>query len=398
MPKLVEEISFPSDASYLLAGGLGGLGRSITRWMARRGARNFIFVSRHGASSQQASALLRELGAMGVNSAVLECDIADEAALSTALSGVLTSMPPLRGVIQGAMVLKDQIFANMPHETFASVIRPKVHGSRALHNATRNQRLDFFVLLSSAASIVGNAGQANYVAACTYQVALAAHRRAMGLPATAIDIGKVAGVGFVAENTGSISEKNLVTIGMQDIQEDELLAILEAAMLPNDHPGGVANGHIVTGVYPTSDPTRGAADLPFWSRNPVFSHLDFTRAHLAKSATGGKSRAAASQQPLPVRLPAASTLAEAEAIVLDDLLRKLSRSLLVPIEDMDAKRATSAYGVDSLVAVEVRNWFSREAKVTIPVFEILQAPTLAALAHKAATLSPLVSCDKLSSS
>ncbi len=374
------------DASYLLAGGLGGLGRSISRWLVSRGARNLIFVSRTGISTPEGAELIEQLRLAGVAHTILQCDIADEERLSACLSSALKTMPPLRGVIQGAMVLKDQVFANMSFDAFVNTVRPKVQGSWALHHATLQQPLDFFVLLSSAASFVGNAGQSNYAAGCAYQVALASHRRHLGLPATAIDVGKVAGVGFVAENAGSVSEQNLVRLGMLDIEEGELLAMLEMAMAESS--SSIPNGHLVTGIHSTN----GADCLPPWARDPVCCHMDFARPHLRAEAgkTKGAGATEGAQQPLPTLLGSASSVAEAEAGVTEALLRKLARSLLMRHEEMDAKKPASTYGVDSLVAVELRNWFSREAKVEVPVFEILQASSLAALAARVVGRSPLI--------
>ncbi|KFY81215.1 hypothetical protein V499_00041 [Pseudogymnoascus sp. VKM F-103] len=387
MPKPLECVKFPGNASYLLAGGLGGLGRSMSRWMIRNGARNFIYVSRYGASSKEATNFIKELEVAGVRSAVLMCDITHEAKLAKLLAEALEFMPRIRGVIQGAMVLKDQVFANMSHDIFMNTIRPKVQGSWALHNATLQQPLDFFVLLSSAAGFIGNAGQSNYVAGCTYQVALAAHRNSLGLPATAIDIGKVTGVGFVAENAGSKSEQNLVKLGMLNIQEEELLAMLELAMLPRHE--GVSNGHMITGVHSTIDTSREDRELPFWSRDPVFSHMEYVRPHLIMSRRGNNTKDVV-QQPLPKLLASATSVGEVNAYMLDALLRKLSRSLMMPLEDIDASKSTAAYGIDSLIAVEIRNWFFREAKADIPVFEILQVSTLTALAEQAVSKSSLV--------
>jgi short-subunit dehydrogenase len=388
MPKPPSGITFPSDASYLFAGGLGGLGRSISHWMVSNGARNLIYASRSGTSSPEAMKFVNGLTAAGVRVQVLSCDIADEPKLSASLSLALKTMPPIRGVIQGAMVLKDQIFSNMSFETFMNTIRPKVHGSWSLHKATLNQPLDFFVFLSSASGFLGNAGQSNYVAACTYQVALTAHRLAQGLPATAIDIGKVASVGFVAENAGTMSEQNLVRMGFLDIREEELHTMVELAMMPRSQ--GVANGYMITGAHTTVDAGSTDQELPFWSRNPVFSHLENLRPHLARSARSNAAEGS-SQESLSSLLGAATSLSGAISSVLDALLRKLSRSLMMALEDIDAGRSSSAYGIDSLIAVDIRNWIFREAKADVPVFEILQAVTLTALAQTVAEKSALLS-------
>src|SRR5579862_8822481 len=118
MQKPPTGIVFANDASYLLAGGLGGLGRSISRWMVSNGARNLIFVSRSGASSPDAIKFVNDLTAAGVRVRVLSCDIEDEQKFSMSLSSTLETMPPIRGVIQAAMVLKDQVFFNMSFESF----------------------------------------------------------------------------------------------------------------------------------------------------------------------------------------------------------------------------------------------------------------------------------------
>src|SRR5436190_13027985 len=122
MPKIPKSITFPSEASYLLAGGLGGLGRSVSHWMVSHGARNLIYVSRSGASSPEASKFVDSLKAAGVRAGVLSCDISDDQKLSECLGSALKTMPPLRGVIQGAMVLKDQIFSNMSYDTFMNTV------------------------------------------------------------------------------------------------------------------------------------------------------------------------------------------------------------------------------------------------------------------------------------
>jgi short-subunit dehydrogenase len=389
-------MEFREDATYLLAGGLGGLGRSISRWMVNKGARNLVYVSRSGASSAEARELLEELRSAGANTKVIKCDITDRKALFTALANVLETMPAIRGVIQGAMDLKDQIFTNMSHEAFTACLRPKVQGSWSLHTATLDQPLDFFVLLSSCASFWGNAGQSNYAAGCAYQVALAAHRRSLGLPGSAIDVGKVANVGFVADKTGTVSEQNLVKLGLVDVSEEELLTMIELAILPgaNVRDRDIPNGHLLTGVHSTKDANKGE-ELPFWSRDPVFSHMDFVRPHLQKKNEGGERGQASGQEqkPLPALLGSAQSAPEAESFMLQALLQKLGRALMMPVDDIDASKPTSAYGVDSLIAVELRNWLSREAKVDVPVFDILQATSLCGLAAKLVTRTPLVKVD-----
>lgn len=434
VPRPLDSVSFRPDATYLLAGGLGGLGRSISRWMVRCGARNLVYVSRGGASSDAAKQLIAELNQQAnVRTVVLQCDVTDAQKLSVELGAALKTLPPLRGVIQAAMVLNDATFANMSHSSFTSTVRPKVQGSWALHQATlEHHTVDFFIMLSSAAGFVGNAGQANYVAGCTYQGALAKHRRHLRLPATAIDIGKVAGVGFVAESVGTISDANLTRLGMPDISENELLAMLELAIQGDStvHDGDDGEDeaeHMVTGVveinkpHPTSDSKTTSAnydsEAPFWARDPVFSHLQYARPRsLQQSGTPNDDPLAATNQStessgptitqilakLPRSVSTTNTTTQtskpdntrpgtveedtwqaAQSQILAALSRRLARALMIPADEaIDTAKSPANLGADSLVAIEIRNWVAREGGIEVPVFDIMQAPSLAALAGR----------------
>jgi hypothetical protein len=271
------------------------------------------------------------------------------------------------------MVLKDQIFANMSHRAFIDGIRPKVDGSWELHLATLSQPLDFFVMLSSLSGFLGNPGQANYAAGCTCQVALAAHRRGTGLPATTVDLGRVAEVGYVAEKgVGSNLDRLLKQKLSFEISEDEFLAMLELAMLRPEE-NGVRNGHLI------SDPHFGGEEEPSMSL-PVLSQL----VHRPTLGSTGSSNSASDDhhRPLSVLLSSTKDPEKQHVIVLDGLCRKLARLLMMEVEEIDPTKPTNAYPVDSLVVVELRNWFAREAKTDMAIFEILQATSLRNLAAK----------------
>ena len=355
--------------------------------MLKYGAQNFIYVS-----------LVEDLRSAGARVEIIRCGVEDEETLSRLLSEALISMPPIRGVVTAAMDIKDQLFANMPYETFSAGTRPKVQGSWSLHRATLGQPLDFFVMLSSAAAFFGSIAQSNYVAACTYQVALAAHRRSLGLPAASLDVGKIVGIGYVAEDGTGASGRNLNHLGMMDVHEDELLCHIELAMLSSSIPqadAALVDGHLLTGIHSTNDPDRGV-ELPFWGRDPVFSHMDFARPHLRKSKQSGDDiNGTEVRKPLPELLGTATSQAEASKYILAALGQKLARALMMTAAtDLDPKKGLGAYGVDSLIAVELRNWLSREAGVEMPVFEILQAASIAGLAKQVAAKSTLVSAKE----
>jgi NAD(P)-dependent dehydrogenase (short-subunit alcohol dehydrogenase family) len=149
------------NASYLVAGGLGGIGRSISAWMVSRGAKNLILLNRSGTKNPEAAELVTELEAQGCKILAPPCDVTKEETLAAVLKEAQETMPPIKGVIQGSMVLRDQIFENMPLEDFKAVTRPKVQGSWNLHSLCPKD-LDFFICLASGSGIAGNRGQANY--------------------------------------------------------------------------------------------------------------------------------------------------------------------------------------------------------------------------------------------
>ncbi|KAF1941682.1 hypothetical protein EJ02DRAFT_491319 [Clathrospora elynae] len=367
------DIAFDPSASYLLAGGLGGLGRSMAQWLVTHGAMNLIFISRSGAASPDAQSFVTSLQDSGIRLAILKCDVSDGLTLSNTLSTTLQTFPPIKGVIQGAMTLNDSLFSNMTQEKWSSTIRPKVHGSKNLHEVTLSQPLDFFILLSSLHSFIGNPGQANYAAGCAYQVALAKYRNNLGLPATSIDLGIIGDVGYVFENKEE--GKKIKVQEFKHIKEAEMLALLELGIRQP------MTGHIVTGLDSELD-VGAEGETPFFARDPVLSHLAYLRPHLkpteetCQTTTDGAPSAALS---LSAQLAASPSPEQAQSFILAALLKKLSRSLMMDVAELDAERSMSAYGTDSLVAVEMKNWIQRETKAVVSVFEILQCASIRGL-------------------
>lgn len=184
------------NSTYLLAGGLGGLGKSLAKLLAQKGARHLVFVSRSGPASKNAISLTQELAKMGVKTAIYAADVSDKTAMANMLAQCAAEMPPIRGVIQSAAVLEDSIYDNMTYKQWADATRPKIQGSWLLHHllAVAKQELQFFVMLSSIAGVVGNRSQANYASGNTYQDALANYRRQQGLPAVSVDLGLMLGI------------------------------------------------------------------------------------------------------------------------------------------------------------------------------------------------------------
>src|SRR5690606_5224777 len=186
-----------ADGTYLVTGGLSGIGPEIARWLARLGAGRIVLVGRRGAGAECARPLYerKHVGAQVVAEAV---DVPDPAAVAALLARLCRDGPPLRGVIHGAGVLDDAALTLQDASLFARVLGPKLTGGYLLDRLTGGDPLDFFVLLSSAASVLGSPGQANHAAANAFLDLLARERRTRGLPGLSINWGPWAEVGAAA--------------------------------------------------------------------------------------------------------------------------------------------------------------------------------------------------------
>lgn len=241
--------------------------------------------------------------------------------------------------------------------------------------------LDFFICLSSVGGIVGSRGQGNYNAGNTYQDALMHHRRARGLKGTSINVGVVLGIGITAERGEILSY--LKSGAMIGVREQELLAVVRAAISDYELPAQSVTGLATGGLL-----KQNGHDEPYWFEDGRFSHLrifdtqSFSTANGHEDTTGGEELHAA--------LAAAASVGEASRLVCEALMRKLAKSMMMELEDLDASRPASAYGVDSLVAVEVRAWVFKVVKSDVSVFDILSNAPLTQLASTIAAKSQLV--------
>ncbi|KAF4635682.1 hypothetical protein G7Y89_g2413 [Cudoniella acicularis] len=345
-----------SNATYILIGGTGGLGRSMARWMAGKGAKNLVLVSRNGTSTGKVKDLIDELSAIGVNVAVRQCNVSNSDSVQKLIRDDLAGMPKIRGVIHGAMVLHDVLFEKMTYEQYSTVIESKVWGAWNFHNALKDQSLDFFVAISSTAGAVGNRGQAAYSAANTFLNAFIQYRLSLGLPASSLDLTAVSDAGYLAENLEAAAEvfKNL---GSDTICEAEVMALLGAAI--DGHLAHICNNHTITGV-------RITPSTPFWTTDAKFKHL-----RLAAEAAAAKNSSQAESISFNAALKVAQSLEEAQDVVCQGLLNILPSVLMLEKEDMDITRSLSSYALDSLVAIEVRNFITREFEANLQVLELL---------------------------
>ncbi|KAL3429943.1 hypothetical protein BDV09DRAFT_200122 [Aspergillus tetrazonus] len=363
-------------ATYLVVGGLGGIGKSICRWMVERGARSFILLTRSAKTRAKSVAYIDELKASGCVVAAPCCDIANLVELKAVITACSEFMSPIRGIIHCGMVLRDSIFERMSLDDYNAAIRPKVQGTWNLHQLFADAKLDFFVMLSSLAGVAGNVSQANYSAGGSFQDAVARHRSARGLPGVALDLGLVKSVGYVAENEGMIPR--LQRLGFNALEEKEVLRLVESAL---EHPlRQGTDSQIVTGLR-TNLTGQAVADA-FWSNDRRFTGV--AQVHTSQTASRSSRYDTAD---LKSQLASASSSEDQVGILTVAIARKLSDMFLVPAEEISPDHSLTRYGVDSLVAVELRNWLASSTGTDPSIFEIMQSSSLKDLAAR--------TCEKL---
>ncbi|KAI0383706.1 hypothetical protein F5Y04DRAFT_269663 [Hypomontagnella monticulosa] len=357
---------FDADATYIVVGGLGGLGRTIVGWMAEKGAKNLILLSRSGASSQAASQLISGLTERDINVVAPRCDVSSAEELSTLLKDC-AHLPPIKGCINAAMDLQDAIFENMTYEQWSRTIKSKVHSSWNLHQLLP-QDMDFFILLSSLAGIYGSGSQCNYAAGNTFQDSLARMRTASGLRnSVALDLGWMHDIGIIAqrkeyrryrENT-----RDMATVGKPDF-----LALFDHYCDPAlPVPATADESQLLVGIVtPTDYYAIGREPVP-WLMRPLYAGFDVVRPH----ATRAKGAIALAKEEPAQLFRQAKKPEERRAIVVDALRNKLARPLGVQPDEIDPYKSLADYGVDSLMAVELRNWIWRDFRATVAVFEIM---------------------------
>lgn len=199
-------VTIGPQRTYLITGGLGGLGLTVAQWLVGQGATHLVLLGR-SVPSPTAEAALQKLREHGTEVVVAELDVANRPAVTDFLSRIEKSMPPLRGIVHAAGVLDDGALVNLNDERMAKVMAPKVQGTWNLHTATLNMPLEFFILFSSAVSVLGSPGQANYAAASAFLDAMAHYRHGLGLPAISINWGPWADVGLAAAVGERLSER-----------------------------------------------------------------------------------------------------------------------------------------------------------------------------------------------
>ncbi|KAF5606225.1 polyketide synthase [Fusarium subglutinans] len=377
--------TFDGNSTYLVAGGSGGLGRAIIRWMADRGAKHLIVPSRSGATSEAAAHLVAQLTSQGVNIAAPMCDVSIREDVTVMLEECSRTMPPIKGCINAAMVLQDAIFqSNMTFQQWELTIRSKVDTSKNLHELLPKD-LDFFILLSSLAGVVGQMASANYAGGCAYQDALAKHRRMNGQSALSLNIGWMSNIGIIAEKE-AYQRQRQTSNDMQPIEDKELLALLTLCCDPNnplDLPP-LSEGQVLFGLRTPADILSEGHQPPALLERPLLSAFSFLAGNNNTPDQAGDHAENARDT-----FQGSSDARERQQVVIRAIAAKLARAMSISPDDVEPSKPLSSYGVDSLMAVELRNWINKEFSSTVAVFDIIGSTSIAGVAEVIETRSSI---------
>ena len=351
-----------ADGTYLLTGGLGGFGLVVADWLVRNGARHLVLLGRSGAATAQARDAVAQLHAAGAHVVVIKADITREGDVARVLHEIAQTMPPLRGVLHMAMVIDDAFVAQLDLERVRRVMSPKVEGAWNLHRGTKDLALDWFVMFSSAAAVFGNPGQSNYAAANMFFPALAHLRRAQGLPALSVDWGRLADVGYVArhERVGEFLDVQ----GYPSFTPDEALSSLGVLL---------RSGEVEASVL--------RVDWPKWrSFFPASLAISARFAAVAATALATTTEGGAGERYQGRVSVLAAPASERGGRLVTLVTEHLARVLGTAPAGLEPDARLTDLGLDSLMAVELRNRLEREFGVDIPVMTLLQGPSAAGVA------------------
>ncbi|KAJ6015189.1 PKS-like enzyme, partial [Penicillium herquei] len=389
-----KDLKLSKDAAYLIVGGLKGLCGSLAVYLARNGAKELTIMSRSGYDDDKSRSVIRDISFLGARCELVQGDVSIKEDVRRAFR---QSRKPIAGIIQGAMVLKDKIYTSMSVDSFRDVLACKVEGSWNLHEVSGefNHKLDFFTLLSSVSGLVGQKGQANYAAAGSFQDSLAAYRRSRGLTACAVDLGVIEDVGYISERK-SIADRLDMNI-WTPINEPLLHRILQASILEQHSSGRISSNHgkkrkdydetvVVEGVCKRrkrSDCSQMITGIPFPQPSDAALLHDPRFSTLATGSKGDETGAQAGDTSQDVRallslMHGGVDYSEQLSTTIEVVSRHFMR-LLGLAEPMESAKPLAVYGLDSLAAVEFRNWMRHELKVTMSTLEVVSAKTLSSL-------------------
>ncbi|OQS16292.1 hypothetical protein B0T36_05880 [Nocardia donostiensis] len=346
------------DGTWLITGGLGGFGLAMAESLAESGVRSLVLVGRSGVRDDETAGRVAALRQRGVQVSAESVDIASRPQLSALLERIEAELPPLRGVLHCAMVLDDALLADMDPERIRKVLAPKAYGAWHLDVLTAHLPLEAFVLFSSATSMIGNRGQANYAVANAFLDQLAHARRSRGRAALAVNWGAISDTGYVARHDEI--GRFVAATGMRGFTAAtayRALTTLWATRVPQ------------VGVLPMDWPEFFGHHGITADDHPRYEHLVDRASATVVAGTGGSLR-----QQLATR-----TGVSRGELVATALESRLAAVLGIPLDSLDKNMPLMDY-LDSLLAVEISAWVERELGTKVTIMELMKGPSVLQLA------------------
>ncbi|KAF2713472.1 ketoacyl-synt-domain-containing protein [Pleomassaria siparia CBS 279.74] len=363
------QFNLDSNATFVIAGGLGDVGQKLLSLLARHGARHFVTLSRRSPKED----VYQKLAA---NSPIncefhhIQCDVSRAEDVKAAVAAInAKGLPPVRGIIQSTLMLQDRTLDSMTLHDFEVPLDTKMKGTLNLEQAFETAQLDFFIMLSSAANIVGTSGQANYNAGNSVQDALAHMSKSKKCHYLTFNLGMVQGTGHIEDH--DTRNNWLYRAGLKMIQQSSLDRMLEYILSPTARVDRLPQ--IVAGFDPQSLARAESANGTI--RSPLFAHVLEPIVVEQKQETITKKKTF--KEILETDGPEAAL-----AFTTTAVSAKLASLTSIDADSMDLDKAIVDFGLDSLIAIELRNWIKREFKASLQSLEILNEQSIRLLAKK----------------
>ncbi|KAF2794869.1 ketoacyl-synt-domain-containing protein [Melanomma pulvis-pyrius CBS 109.77] len=352
---------FSSIKTYVLFGLSGDVGISICHWMVSHGARNIVLASRRPNVPRSVIEFMSRKGATVHTMAV---DIGDRKALAATYADIEATMPPVGGVMNGGAEWRDRLFINMPWADFAAVLAPKVQGTEGLTHLLQEKKveLDFFILFSSVVAVAGNAGQTAYAAANLFMEGIVRERRRQGLAASIVHIGHLAGLGHVHRHDRRSDVENALHQSMDALSETDLHDLLAEAII-GGQPGSDRPAELIVGLK--------SGIQASWRQQPRLQHYLVSDDGDEDVEEGAGGRTSLKTQLDDAREDQDACL----AILIVGFSAAVESMLHMKPGEADVSTSVANLGIDSLVAITMREWFQKEIGVDVSVIKVLSVNT-----------------------
>ncbi|MBT8439262.1 MAG: SDR family NAD(P)-dependent oxidoreductase, partial [Gammaproteobacteria bacterium] len=373
----LDDIKLNDKFAYLITGGLGGFGLKTAQWLANKGAKNLILLSRRGAASEEAQGFIEYAGKNNINIHAVSCDVTDRDAVKKIYRQCSEEVAPIRGIIHAATIIDDDLVSNLTQEKISNSLNAKMSGAMHLHEASLDDPLDFFVLYSSVTTLWGNPGQAAYVAANHWLEAFTRYRQNMGLVASCVRWGAIDDAGFLQRNE-KIKSALAKRTGSEAIKSEDALDFLGKVLVRQRSTLGIMelNWGALKKFLPTSSDRK-------------FSEINLTVAHDEQDPDSAVDLK---------QLFSEMGFDDFRQFIVDKIRSELAQILMISENKIDPDVSIYDMGMDSLMGLELVTGLEGKLGIQIPVMALSETPRIHSLADKVIQLVHLESDDETDSS